>query len=641
MRKNIAIKRLLLASALTMLPVSKNLVYAAEEAAQSAQVLSAERFAEIKQKIDQNLPGQKVSGKDITVILGNTGSGKSTITNFLARVPMKVDTKGNLVPEDGIGKVKVSYGGRSETKFPGLLPDTEVGYLCDLPGFQDSEGAVDDVLNSAFIRSVLTSAKSVRVLVLTTDAELDAGRAEAFKKLSHFMNMFRNKVFLSSSVYLLVNKVAQDRFEDQTRTPLFYLEEKINALRSSAVYLKELKDAGKIFFIPATEAGATLAKREASLKAVTKQYNEMVSIVNGLKGAPIQDSELDMSLSLNTETQNDIKGFLEVILKQQLQEMKKSFYQDEVRKIKDDVKCGKVTEAGSVILEGKSSAFWKVFNEKIKSTSEYQLLNPVCSKQFREVIRDFEATFYQEHNAAVQTLLIEEQAEAKRLAEEEAKRKGVEADNANKFAAQKEEEAAESEKKRQAATKEADEQRLANEKAQADLTLSEAEKAKFAEKARKAELAREKASADADAVRKEAAQALDEAKTQVAQYESKMKEIEKKTAEMQEMYTQRLTAMEREMQERRQDAEREKAELRREMDSLKTSQAEERAALQRQLKEVEEKNQRALKESEERFEKEKESMKNTQQSNQGDGRQIIGWRWVPTDFGWVLVPVYA
>jgi len=605
--------------------------------------LSAAKFAEIEQKIKQNFVGQEVSGKDVTVILGNTGSGKSTIVNFLARVPMKVDTKGNLVPADGTGKVRVSYGGHSETKFPKLIADTEVGYLCDLPGFQDSEGAVDDVLNSAFIRSALTNARSVRALVLTTDAELDAGRAEAFKKLSTFMKMFKNRDFLRSSVYLFVNKVFSDRFADPSRTPLYYLEDKIDALRGSAAYLKDLKDARKIFFIPATEAGATQARREASLKTVTDHYAEIVDIVNGLRGMPIQDSELDMSLSLNLETQNDIKGFLEVILKQQLQDMKKGFYLNEIRQIKEgiekDKKGGQATAAGSIVLEEKAPMFWRTFNDQVKLTSEYQLLNPICSSQFREVIRDFEATFYQEHNAAVQTLLIEEQAEAKRLAEEEARRKGEEAERANEFAALKEAEAAEAETKRQEAAKEADEKRLEAERAQADLKLSEAEKARFAEEARRAEQAREKAAADAAASRREASKALDEAKAQAAQYELKLKEIERQTAEMQKVYQERLAAMEREMQERREDAEREKEALRHEMDSLRASQAEERAALQRQMQELEEKNQRALKEAEERFERERESMRNAQQSS--NERSLVGLKWVPTQYGWVLAAVYA
>lgn len=625
---------MLLASALAIPVVPINLVYAAE-AAQSAQVLSAERFAEIKTVLSETVPAREcVKGKDITVILGNTGAGKSTMINFLAKTPMVVNTLGKLVPEEGKARVRVRAGGKACTKYPEAIPDSDVGMLCDLPGFQDTDSAVDDLLNAAFIRQVLTAAKSLKVLILTTEDELLSTRGKSFKELSKFMRIFQNKGFRDSACYLLVNRVEPTSILEGTTNTLY--EGVFDKLDPDESLLKDLVDSKRVYYIPKTSG----ANRAEALARVTDSYSKMIDIINGIRGQRLSDSELNMSLSLNAETQNDIKGFIEIILKHQLNEMKRGFYQEEIQAIKDAVKAGKLTGAGSAVLEGKASAFWKAFNGKIKDTSEYQLLNPVCSKQFREAIREFEAVFYQEHNTAVQTLLIEEQAEAKRLAEEEARRKGEEADAANKVAAAKEAEAEVAEKRRQAAAIEADQRRLEAEKAREDLTLSEVEKAKFAEAAKLAEEARKKASLEADQARQDAAKALDEAKAQVAQYEVKMKDIEKKTAEMQQMYTERMAAMEREMQERRADADREKAELRREMESLKSSQAEERAALQRQLEEVEERNKRALREAEERFEKEKESMKNTQQSNQGGGR-LVGYQWVPTEFGWVLVGVHA
>src|SRR3989338_11536679 len=96
------------------------------------------------------------NGRDITVVLGNTGSGKSTMINVLAGSPMRVDLDGRFIPESGQEKVRVRTVGGSVTKFPELILETEIGDLCDLPGFQDSGGAVDDLLNAVFMREVLT-----------------------------------------------------------------------------------------------------------------------------------------------------------------------------------------------------------------------------------------------------------------------------------------------------------------------------------------------------------------------------------------------------------------------------------------------------------------------------------------------------
>ncbi len=112
---------------------------------QDPKSLSDEKFAHISQIIEENLPKcDFAKGKDITVILGNTGSGKSTMINMLAKAPMRVDSNGKLVPEFGYERVKVRAGGKACTKFPEVIPGTEIGNLCDLPGFQDTEGAVDD-----------------------------------------------------------------------------------------------------------------------------------------------------------------------------------------------------------------------------------------------------------------------------------------------------------------------------------------------------------------------------------------------------------------------------------------------------------------------------------------------------------------
>lgn len=591
--------------------------------------MSAEKFADIKLKIEQHLPScQSVAGKDITVILGNTGAGKSTMINFLAKTPMCVDTKGKLVPETGKERVKVRAGGQACTKFPEVVANTDIGYLCDLPGFQDTEGVVDDLLNAAFIRSVLTTARSVKALILTTEDELLATRGDAFKKLSRFMQMFKSQEFRNTSCYLLVNRVDPQIIADGT--PDFLFENVFDQLSAEDRLFERLKSAGKVFYIPKTNA----SDRTRSLQNVTDKYAEMVQKILKIPGSAIQEKEMNMSCTLTAESRSDVKVFLEAVLKQYFQKMKTDVYIKEIERIKAEVAKKTVEGTASEIFEKQAGAYWAKFKASLKEMKEHQLLQPICPNEFREVTSSFEPTFYQEHNALVQTLLIEEQAEAKRIAEEEAKRKGEEAAAAEKRASEKEEQAIAADRLREAAEIEAQKKSEEAEQAKQNLHLSEAEKLRFAEEAKKAEAAREKAAAEAKEAREAANKALEDSREQIALYDRQMKDIEKKSAEMQQMYTGRLTAMERDLQERRAEAEREKAELRHALSELKANQQEERETLQRQLQESQAQNTRALKEAEERFQKEKESWKQSQQSS-GGGRFCL----VPTPHGWVLVRV--
>ena len=273
---------LILSSSIGILVFSKALE-AADDAFVSPQELDSScvkhMYAILQSK--QSLLEQ-INGRDITVVLGNTSSCKNTIINFLSKTPMKVDLDGNFVPEDGQEKVKVRAGGVSVTKFPELVLATEIGDLCDLPGFQDSGGAVDDLLNAVFMREVLTRARTVRALVLTTQAELMAVRAYPFRKLSIFMNMFQEREFRNSACSLIVNKVERSLIT-QNRTPSL-LEEAYGNLEEKDSFLKELIDSGRVFFIPAARAPETDEEAIRERGKILDFYTEMVRKISSFRG---------------------------------------------------------------------------------------------------------------------------------------------------------------------------------------------------------------------------------------------------------------------------------------------------------------------------------------------------------------------
>ena len=146
---------------------------------------------------------QRVKGKDICLLLGHTGAGKSTTIHFLAGSKMVQDPKSlHIFPTDvkteELKKIatmqKVT---ESVTRFVSSAPLNlhDVGIykynedarhkieLCDTPGFNDSEGPEMDVSNGLGIVKAVSLAKSVKVLMVISKGNID-GRMTGVKDLA-------------------------------------------------------------------------------------------------------------------------------------------------------------------------------------------------------------------------------------------------------------------------------------------------------------------------------------------------------------------------------------------------------------------------------------------------------------------------
>ena len=589
---------------------------------QSQTGINSEKFLSIKQKIEENMPNMEfIKDKDITIILGNTGSGKSTMINVLAGTPMMISSSnGHLIPEFGKGRVKVRAGGLSCTKFPELITDTQIGNLCDLPGFQDSEGAIDDLLNASFIHYVLLHAHSVKTLILTTGGEIIEIRGRVFKTLSRFMNMFKNDAFRKQSCYLLVNRVDESTLKQHQAESLF---ENV-VMETKDRFLNELKELGKIHFIPKTSSVDTTK----SLEGIKKSYEDMVKIITNMKGMKLEEKDIDMSFTLNTETVNEINAFIDCILQDCLFRMKEDFYIEEIKKIKEQ-KTGK---KASDLLREKRNDFLTIFKDRFKKTAEYQLLHPICGVQFSDRLSVFVSTFDQEHLSAVNVLVIDEMAEAKKIAEEETRKKEQEAEAAKIQAQKAEQEASEANKVRQEAEQKASEEKKKAEEAQRNAALSQKEKLAAQQKANAAELARQEADQKAQEALKTAKEATENAQKQIVAYQTQVEALKKQTDDMEKIYAQRIEAMERDMQRRQQETEQAKTQLMNQMASLREEQRTERENAKRELREIEEQHKRSMQEAEERYRKEKQSMDVVQNQQ----AHSIVYYLIPTPYGWVL-----
>lgn len=66
--------------------------------------------------------------------MGKTGWGKSTFINYVEGIPLKVDSRDNLLPIDGYQVQTIIGDGVGSTTLVPQLCKTKFGYVWDLPG---------------------------------------------------------------------------------------------------------------------------------------------------------------------------------------------------------------------------------------------------------------------------------------------------------------------------------------------------------------------------------------------------------------------------------------------------------------------------------------------------------------------------
>ena len=145
--------------------------------------------------------------QDIVMFLGFTGSGKSSLLNFLSGIPLVVDEYSELTLEE------ISYPGAfsigksdSETIFPQFVSLNQSLYY-DMPGFEDSRGGCIDLVNACFIKNIIEAASSVKIVFVVGQDEITAGRGKKFlKSYEDYKRLIENTRSIENSSLLIISK---------------------------------------------------------------------------------------------------------------------------------------------------------------------------------------------------------------------------------------------------------------------------------------------------------------------------------------------------------------------------------------------------------------------------------------------------
>lgn len=162
----------------------------------------------------------RAENQDLVIFIGNTGSGKSTMINYLYGCTMeRVNAKkmGITALKPTIVRVKdggefqeimrIGHSNKSTTFMPEIASsEKERVTFCDCPGFLDNRGIEINVANAVNIKNALTRARSVKIVMLVNYASLDADKARGLREMisivcdlfgtKESLQKFRNSILL-------------------------------------------------------------------------------------------------------------------------------------------------------------------------------------------------------------------------------------------------------------------------------------------------------------------------------------------------------------------------------------------------------------------------------------------------------------
>ncbi|GFS38772.1 uncharacterized protein NPIL_616941 [Nephila pilipes] len=213
--------------------------------------------------------------KDVTLVLGNTGSGKSTFTQWIAGDDSKLIS---VEVKEGTGDYTIEDNSRtgnstaeSKTIIPRLVIQNEkrTAYY-DCPDFSDTRSTSHDIATAHFIKKVLDCSEKVKMVFVISHPFVRKGvdRQEFMKLLRHATELIKDIDKFRNSITLVVTKV-DAKYIKQGRNFVLVADDKV--IEAIADFLQEAKQ-----YLEQTKANSNSSEKEQQF------YNNAINFINAL-----------------------------------------------------------------------------------------------------------------------------------------------------------------------------------------------------------------------------------------------------------------------------------------------------------------------------------------------------------------------
>jgi GTP-binding protein EngB required for normal cell division len=205
-------------------------------------------------------------GKRVVMVLGQTGSGKSTLINYLLSFPMK-RYRGHAIPvgDNALPPAAMGDTARSVTRCAQLYKGIKDLTYCDCPGFDDTAGDEHRIANSVMIESIIRQSKEVSSVVVLVDFRtFNRSQLNQIQNTAQILGEFFNRgnVPLDSLLFAF-NRVDSDYDEADVKETVQALLEFIEK-RLEEERLKLGRQSNHGFFFNGTVSSSAIASYEST-----------------------------------------------------------------------------------------------------------------------------------------------------------------------------------------------------------------------------------------------------------------------------------------------------------------------------------------------------------------------------------------
>lgn len=193
---------------------------------------------------------------NVVLLIGNTGAGKSTITQFLCNsigdLTSVEISEGDYIISDNNHKISTHGTVVSHTIIPELVVDTERGTaFYDCPGFNDTRSAGHDIAATYFIKKVVDMANQVKLLFVVNYPSVRKGvdRLDFMLLVKHALRFMKNIDKLKNSIALVVTKVDNNVICTGGNYKLITDEKVISSIAQFLVEFKEVVSENKVTLV--------------------------------------------------------------------------------------------------------------------------------------------------------------------------------------------------------------------------------------------------------------------------------------------------------------------------------------------------------------------------------------------------------
>jgi len=185
--------------------------------------------------------------KDLVLIVGTTGVGKSTLVNYLNDIALVCKPDGSKYKLSLADQNNRLPGGfdigdnafESKTLYPGVYsPSSETYSYIDCPGFGDSRGLMIDIANLFFREDITMGADRLKfILTVSNDDLTSSGRGYNFLKSLQSLSAFVGAINSGNNIDLLKNSIGMvvTQVPDPTNSEIKNLEQVISETNEEIV----------------------------------------------------------------------------------------------------------------------------------------------------------------------------------------------------------------------------------------------------------------------------------------------------------------------------------------------------------------------------------------------------------------------